>query len=284
MRQLALQYPTSPLNSGPFLIYLTARDKGRGEAALKQLQDDPQLKRAKALQSDGGLSTIEYHQLDITDSKSLTSFVNHLRQAHGEGVDFVINNAGIAMNGFGMTSETPLPRDVLTTADSNVVRTTLGCNYYCTMEASHSFLPLLKPGGRLVNVASVAGKLNRYSNEIRNRFLASKTEEDVTSIMQDFAAAVDARREKEAGFPSAAYAVSKAGLIGATRALALSQKEAGSSVLINSCCPGYVNTDMTKGNGVLTPDQGAQTPVKLAIGDIQHRSGEFWHEGKPADW
>jgi len=93
----------------------------------------------------------------------------------------------------------------------------------------------------------MAGKLNKYSEEVRNRFLASKTEEDVTSIMKDFVAAVEAGKEKDAGFPSAGYAVSKAGLIGGTRALARQEKEKGSKVLINTCCPGYVNTDMTKG-------------------------------------
>jgi carbonyl reductase 1 len=164
------------------------------------------------------------------------------------------------------------------------VNTTLDCNYYKTLEACHTFLPLIKPGGRIVNVASIAGKTNKYSDEIKDRFLASKTEADVTSIMRDFASAVEAGKEKEAGFPSAAYAVSKAGLIGATRALALAEKEKGSTVLINSCCPGYVNTDMTKGNGVKTPDQGAQTPVMLALEDLKGQTGIFWCSEKHAEW
>ena len=168
--------------------------------------------------------------------------------------------------------------------DPNVVKTTLDCNYYKTLEASHAFLPLLKPTGRLVNVASMSGKLNKYSEEVRNRFLASKTEDDVTSIMKDFAAAVEDGKEKEAGFPSAAYAVSKAGLIGGTKALARAQKEKGSGILINACCPGYVNTDMTKGNGVKTVDEGAQTPVLLAIKDIQGKTGGFWQNEKEIDW
>jgi carbonyl reductase 1 len=168
--------------------------------------------------------------------------------------------------------------------DSNVVKTTLGCNYYSTMSACHAFLPRIKPHGRLVNVASIVGLLNRYSPEIRSRFLASKTEEDVTSIMRDFESAVEAGKEKEAGFPSAAYAVSKAGLIGATRALAAAEKEKGSSVLINCCCPGYVNTDMSKGNGKLTPDEGAQTPVMLALKDIGGQTGVFWEKEKPREW
>lgn len=130
----------------------------------------------------------------------------------------------------------------------------------------------------------MSGKLNKYSKDIRDRFLASKTEEDVSSIMEDFAAAVGAGREKEAGFPSAAYAVSKAGLIGGTRALANAYKEKGSDILINSCCPGYVNTDMTKGNGTKTPDEGAQTPVLLAIHDIKAQSGLFWQGERPIEW
>lgn len=269
VRQLALQYPKSPFNNGPLLIYLTARDAGRGEAAVKSLHEDKQLKAAKALNSDGGLSEIKYHQLDISDDKSVQNFVAHLKKAHGEpGVDFVINNAGIAMEGF----------------DSNVVKNTFHVNYYSTMSACHAFLPLIKPHGRLVNLGSMSGHLNKYSEEIRQRFLASKTEDDVTAIMKDFAAAVAAGKEKEAGFPSAAYAVSKAGLIGATRALARKEKDSGKDVLINVCCPGYVNTDMTKGNGTKTPDEGAMTPVMLALQDIQGNTGGFWQNEKEIEW
>lgn len=130
----------------------------------------------------------------------------------------------------------------------------------------------------------MSGHLNKYSDEIRNRFLAAKSEDDVSSIMRDFAAAVEAGREKDAGFPSAAYAVSKAGLIGGTKALARREKENGSGVLVNACCPGYVNTDMSKGNGTKTPDQGAQTPVLLAIGDIKGCTGGFWQEEKEIEW
>lgn len=165
-----------------------------------------------------------------------------------------------------------------------MVKTTLACNYYSTLEACHVFRPLIKDGGRIVNLASTAGALSKYSSEIRDRFLASKTEGDVTQLMKDFAAAVEAGKQEEMGWPSAAYAVSKAGLIGATMALAAAEKEKGGKVLINSCCPGYVNTDMTRGNGTRTPDEGAHTPVMLAIGDIEGQSGLFWRYEKPIEW
>ena len=93
VRQLALHYPKSALNTGPLLIYLTARDQGRGEAAVQSLQEDSELKKAKALRSDGGLADIKYHQLDISDTMSIRAFSDFLRKEHGQ-IDFVVNNAG----------------------------------------------------------------------------------------------------------------------------------------------------------------------------------------------
>lgn len=121
---------------------------------------------------------------------------------------------------------------------------------------------------------------------MRARFLDAKTEDDVSAIMRDFATAVEQGREKDAGFPSAAYAVSKAGCIAGTKALAREESEGGrgGKKLINACCPGYVNTDMTKGNGTKTPDQGAQTPVFLALQDLGGKTGEFWRDERVVEW
>ncbi|KAL8775198.1 MAG: hypothetical protein Q9194_003814 [Teloschistes cf. exilis] len=269
VRNLALQYPSSAFNNGPLLIYLTARDQRRGEAAVKAIQNDTQLKKAKALASDGGLASIKYHSLDISQPKSITDFATFLRQEHPEGIDIVVNNAGIAMDGF----------------NNDVVQQTLQCNYHGTLTATRSFLPLVRPGGRLVNVASIVGNLNsKYSSSIRSAFASSKTVDDVTNLMENFTAAVKEGEEKEQGWPSAAYAVSKTGAIGMTRAIALEHGQEGGQVLVNSCCPGYVITDMTKGRGSLTPNQGAQTPVFLALGDIRGKSGEFWEDQEVSQW
>ena len=83
------------------LIYLTARDRARGEEAVRQLQADPAVAEAKALASHGGQTTIAFHELDISRTESIGAFVEALKEKHPEGVDFVINNAAIAMQGFG---------------------------------------------------------------------------------------------------------------------------------------------------------------------------------------
>ena len=165
-----------------------------------------------------------------------------------------------------------------------MVKQTLECNYYGTLEATQDFLPLIRDGGRLVNVSSMSGKLNKYSDSIRNKFLGAKTVGEITSLMEDFKSAVNRGNEKEQGWPSAAYAVSKAGCTGMTKAIAREAKEKGSKTLINACCPGYVKTDMTRGGGSKTVDEGAQTPVMLALGDIGDQTGLFWQNEKPVEW
>lgn len=54
-------------------------------------------------------------------------------------------------------------------------------------------------------------------------------------------------------------------------------------VAINSCCPGYVKTDMAPG-GANPPEVGAKTPVQLAIGEVGGKTGEFWRDGRVAPW
>jgi carbonyl reductase 1 len=173
---------------------------------------------------------------------------------------------------------------IISHLDSNTVHETLKSNYYGTLEATQTFLPLIRDGGRLVNVSSLMCALSKYSKAIQNSFLSAKTPAGITALMEEFEHAVKAGKERENGWPQNAYAVSKAGVTGLTLAIADEEKRKGSKTLINACCPGYVNTDMTKGNGYLTPDQGAKMPVLLALGDIGEQTGLFWMQGKPAEW
>ena len=268
VRQLALQYPQSSFNNGPLLIYLTARNEERGERALKEILQDSQLKQAKALRQDGGLSDVHYLQLDIDSQQSIKTFAEHLKAEHPDGIDFLVNNAGVALDGF----------------DADIVKKTLHCNYYGTMEATKQLLPHMRDGGRIVNVASMSGLIDsRYSAPIRKRFLTADDPEQITQLMNEFATAVQ-QNQYEGIWPGAAYKVSKAGVIGMTKLLALENARTGSKTLINSCCPGYVNTDMTKGRGRKTPDQGAQTPVLLVLGDIKNSNANFWQHEEIKEW
>lgn len=252
------------------------------------LQNDAELKKAKALVSQGGSTSVQFHGLDISKPKSIKDFASFLKGEHPDGIDMVVNNAGIAMNGFGMLLPCASLLNHLTETigvDIKVVEETLQCNYYGTLTATQSLLPLIRDGGRLVNVSSIVGQLTtKYSDSIRSAFASSKTVDDVTELMEAFTSAVKEGKEGEKGWPSAAYAVSKSGVTGMTRAIALQHRQSGGTVLVNSCCPGYVNTDMTKHRGSKTVDEGAQTPVLLALGDIGGKCGEFWQKERVSEW
>lgn len=120
------------------------------------------------------------------------------------------------------------------------MKKTIECNYYGTLEANQDLLPLVRDGGRLVNVSSSAGNLSKYSPEIQERFRSAKFTKDVTKLVEDFKAAVAAGDHEKQGWVSMAYATSKAGVTAATRCIAEGWESKGSKTLINSCCPGYV--------------------------------------------
>ncbi|KAH8645416.1 hypothetical protein BX600DRAFT_391178 [Xylariales sp. PMI_506] len=272
VRNLAIAYPSSPLHSGPLLIYLTARSEERGREAVERLQNDPQIKEAGVLAVDGGDTSITFHSLDISDRNSVYQFRDFLKREHSGGIDILVNNAGIFMNGH----------------DDNIVKELLATNYYGSLAMMQEILPLIRPGGRLVNVCSEDGTLGLYPDLLKQAFIsASQTSVDACSaLMAKFADDTKAGNKSQEGWPPHAYAVSKAGEIAVTKAIAMQEEKTGSkrNVLINACCPGFVNTDMTRGHGVKTADEGAKTPVLLALGDIGGSLGEFWQNEKIIEW
>ena len=78
-----------------------------------------------------------------------------------------------------------------------------------------------------MNVCSTAGRLSRYSPAIREAFLSASTTSvpACSALMERFATAVKAGKEKADGWPSAAYAVSKAGEIAFTKVIAMERGE-----------------------------------------------------------
>lgn len=113
------------------------------------------------------------------------------------------------------------------------------------------------------------------------RFLAADlTEAQLDALLTAFIGDVADGTYAQKGWPKSAYGVSKAGMTAYTVLSARTYAEradAKKGVLINACCPGYVNTLLSSNKGPLTPDQGAVTPVKLALlpaGDTT--TGKFW--------
>ncbi len=78
-----------------------------------------------------------------------------------------------------------------------------------------------------------------------------------------------------------AYGVAKAALNALTKAL---PRDLPAGVKINAACPGWVATRMGGAGAPLTPDQGADTPVWLALLPDDGPTGGFFRARKAIDW
>lgn len=128
---------------------------------------------------------------DVRDETSVASAFARFREA-GHALDVLVNNAGV---GGGQP---------VTEADAADWRRILDTNVYGTFLVTRQAIPLLREGGRIVNMSSVLGRF---------------------------------------GVPGyTAYCASKHAVIGFTRALAL--ELAARRITVNAVCPGWVDTDM----------------------------------------
>ena len=100
------------------------------------------------------------------------------------------------------------------------------------------------------------------------------TEEKVDKVVEGFLEDVKENLIETKGWPVniSAYIVSKAALNAYTRVLARKYPK----IAINSVCPGYTSTDMNHNCGVLTVEEGAKSPVMLALMPEGGSSGLFF--------
>ena len=81
---------------------------------------------------------------------------------------------------------------------------------------------------------------------------------------------------------SPAYRLSKILLNGIT--VILAKELRGTNILVNSACPGWVQTEMGGNQAPISPEQGAITPVWLATLPDDGPSGGFFREQQPVPW
>uniref|UniRef100_A0A6Q2XH90 carbonyl reductase (NADPH) n=1 Tax=Esox lucius TaxID=8010 RepID=A0A6Q2XH90_ESOLU len=245
-------------------VYLSSRDVGRGTAAVEKLQSE-------------GLKPF-FRQLDITDPESVRAARDFFKEKYG-GVDVLINNAGMA---FKVADTTPF---------GTQAKVTLKTNFFATRDMCNEFLPIIKPGGRVVNVSSIMSSiaLNRCSPELQARFRSSDiTEEELVGLMERFVKEAQDGVHSKGGWPDTAYGISKTGVTVLSRihARKLRQERPADQILLNACCPGWVRTDMAGPKATKSPEEGAITPVYLALlpAGAEEPHGQFVSDKMVQPW
>jgi NAD(P)-dependent dehydrogenase (short-subunit alcohol dehydrogenase family) len=187
----------------------------------------------------------EFVQIDVTSQASVDSAAAEVERRHRR-LDILVNNAGIALDW--------VPASELT---ADAFQETFETNVFGAFRVTQAFLPLLRKSkrGRIVNVSSRLGSLS--INADPNNTLATRN-------------------------MLLAYSASKAALNMVTIHFANLLRSAG--IKVNSGNPGFTATDMNRHTGTKTVEQGAATPVRLALlPDDGPTGGAFSDEG-PEPW
>jgi carbonyl reductase 1 len=185
------------------------------------------------------------------------------------GLDVLVNNAGISLNGF----------------DAEVARRTLEVNFFGAMHVTDAMLPVMRSGGRIVMVSSGMGELSHVHGAVRAEFESPRlTRSSLVALMRSFVSDVAAGVHAQRGWPSNAYSVSKVGMNALVRVLARELAEDPRRILVNAACPGWVRTRMGGRAAPRSVEQGARTPVWLSLLAGTAPAGGFFRDERPIPW
>lgn len=179
--------------------------------------------------------------IDVADPGSVVAAAAFLHR-QVDALDVLVNNAGIALGFSNPPSEQPMDE----------LKAVYEVNVFGAIRVTQAFLPLLKKaeGARIVMMSSGLGSLALVT--------------DPTSIYSTA--------------NLLAYNSSKTALNAVS--VAFSKELAPLGIKVNAVEPGNAATDLNGNNGVLTPDEGAGSAIRLAmIGRDGPTGGFFGHEG-----
>ncbi|MES1174450.1 MAG: SDR family NAD(P)-dependent oxidoreductase [Myxococcales bacterium] len=242
---------THTLAKRGYRVWLTGRDAAQAEAA------------ASALRTQG--LDVQAATLDVASAASVAAFAEQM--AAEAPIDALVNNAGATFEGF----------------NEEVARSTIEANYRGAVRVTNALFPRLAPSANIVFVSSGMGQLSSFSPALQERFLSqSLTLAQVEQLADEFVAAVASGSQKDKGFPSNAYSVSKALMNAYTRVLA--RELDGTERRANAVCPGWVKTRMGGNSAPRSLAQGASGIVWAAMLGPSGPSGGFFRDAKAIAW
>lgn len=256
-----------------------AKDGGKNEfVCILGCRDDDLGKKAMEKLEEEGMS-VDFCQVDLERQDSIRSAAAYIEETYGK-CDVLVNNAAVCFN------DPTLYGKVTHKSFDEQAEITIRTNFFGTLSLTEAMFPLLEQSpynGRIINIASSAGRLSILPSEERRDAFASESLEleELKGYMTDFVKAAKDGNHREQGWPNTGYGVSKVGIVAMTKIFARKYPK----LMVNSVDPGYCKTDQNNNQGFVAPERGATTPFLLAtIGADQHFSGVHWYEEQAIVW
>ena len=217
---------------------------------------DPERVRAAAAAAPQTGARVEGRVLDVRDPGAIDALAADLGD-----IDIVFSNAMARMSPHA---------DPADEVDSVAETSNLA-----TSRMLRAFAPRLRPGGRLIIVASALGTLDKLDARVRPRFAAASASLDaVDGLVAAWRDAVHAGRAEPEGFGTWLNIPSKVAQVAAVRAVARERRVAdlAEGKLVAALCPGLIDTDASRPwfadmSQAQTPAEAAAWPVELALGE-----------------
>jgi NAD(P)-dependent dehydrogenase (short-subunit alcohol dehydrogenase family) len=237
---------------------VTGANRGIGEQIARELEARGLRVTATSREARTGFA-----KLDVTRNDDISALAASLQRA---GLDVLVNNAGASFDGF----------------DAGVARRTLDANFFGAMHVTDALLPAMRPGARIVMVSSGMGTLSGVGSELRARFEDPALDrKGLVALMESFVRDVAAGQHARRGWPSNAYSVSKIGMNALVRVMARELAGDPRRILVNSADPGWVRTRMGGRGAPRSVEEGARTPVFLALLGEGGPTGGFFRDERP---
>ncbi|WP_112246668.1 SDR family NAD(P)-dependent oxidoreductase [Kribbella monticola] len=205
-----------------------------------------------------GAAQVEGRVLDVSDPTAVAELAAGLQTQYG-GVDIVISNA-IAP----LSPDRPQAEQ----ADQFIAVANGG-----THSVLRSFAPVLRPGGRLIVVASSLGTLDKLAPKLHALFDGPSFEQ-IEQTVEDWRQSIHAGTAAGQGWPEWVNLPSKVGQVAAVRAVAAQRRttDLAQNTLIASVCPGLVDTRASRPwfddfSAARTPAEAAVPIVDLVLAD-----------------